>query len=590
MIEDIIRVASPRKPSRLASMGIRLDGSVVAIVAIVAVVAYLVLGPVLMLVFSSFKDTVGVLPFEEGVPWTLENHVQVLLSPTTYSVLLTTLIYTAGSLLVSFGLSLTLAWFVERTDMPFRSLIFVMVIAALGLPGVIAGIAWVLLLSPRSGMINVFIRDVLGLEGTGPIDIYTIPGLIFVQGVTLLPITFLLVAAAFAASDASVEEAGSTSGAPFRRVMRKISIPLLLPALLSALVYQSVSVIESFDVPLVIGLPAGIRVLSTEIYTHAAPSGGLPNFGQSSAYAMLLIALSIGPLLIYNRVINRSDRYAVVSGHSLRSRRVSLGPWRWVAFAISLLVVTVIFVLPTAVMLWTSVQPFYAIPSAESISRITFRAFETILNRTTFHQTLINTFVVAGATALGTMTLGLLVSWILVRTRSRLRFPLDVLAFTPHAMPGVIIGLSVLLIYLLLPIPIYGTVWIMVVALTTQWISLSTRLMTSGIAQIQKQLEEAATTSGASWLRTMRKIVLPLVMPAFLNGFVLVFLLGIKNLTIPLILFSPKTQVLSTTVWQLWENGDTAATAAVGVVMVTITLALALLLRGLNARTYIHSV
>jgi iron(III) transport system permease protein len=580
---------APRPGTWWERAGIRLDGRSVAIAVIVAIVLYLVLGPVLMLLFSSFKETVGVLPFEADVPTSLENYVRVFLSTGTYAVLLTTLVYTAGSLLISFGLSITLAWLVERTDMPLRSLIFVMVVAALGLPGVIAGIAWVLLLSPRAGLINQFLRDTIGLEGTGPLDIYTLPGLIFVQGITLLPITFLLVTAAFAAADASVEEAGSTSGAPFRRVMRRISMPLLLPALLSALVYQFVSVIESFDVPLVIGLPAGIRVLSTEIYTWAAPSGGLPNYGLSSTYAVLLIGLSIAPLLLYNRVISRSDRYAVVSGHSRRSRRVGLGRWRWPMFILCLAVVIVAFVMPTAVMVWTSVQPFYALPSPESIARITLRGYETILGRSSFHQVVINTLLMAGATALATMTIGLLVSWVLVRTRSRLRFPLDVLAFTPHAMPGVIIGLSVLLIYLLLPVPLYGTIWIMVVALTTQWLSLSSRLMTGGIAQIQRQLEEAATTSGASWFRTMWRVVLPLVMPAFLNGLVLIFLLGIKNLTIPLILFTPKTQVLSTTVWQLWENGDTAATAAVGVIMVSITLTLALLLRRLNASTYVNT-
>jgi iron(III) transport system permease protein len=351
-----------------------------------------------------------------------------------------------------------------------------------------------------------------------------------------------------------------------------------------------VSVIESFDVPLVIGLPAGIRVLSTEIYTYAAPSGGLPNYGLSSAYSVLLIGLALLPLLIYNRVISRSDRYATVSGHSRRTRRVGLGRWRWPMFAMCLLVVIVAFILPTLVMFWTSIQPYYALPSAESISRITWQGYETIIGRDTFRQTLFNTLLMAAATALATMAVGLLVSWVLVRTRSRLRFPLDVLAFTPHAMPGVIIGISVLLLYLLLPIPLYGTIWIMVVALGTQWLALSSRLMTSGIAQIQRQLEEAATTSGASWLRTMIKVVLPLVMPAFLNGFVLIFLLAIKNLTIPLILFTPKTQVLSTTVWQYWENGDTAATAAVGMVMVTITLGLALLLRRLNARTFVNTV
>lgn len=564
----------------------RITGRSVAITTIVAVVLYLVFGPLLMLIFSSFRETEGALPFESGVEWTLDNYLTVFTSKSTYMVLGTTIVYSLGSLLVSFGMALTLAWFVERTDMPFRGLISVLVIASLGLPGVIFGIAWVLLMSPRSGMINVWFRQIFGLEGEGPVNVYSLPGMTFVQGISLVPITFLLVAAAFKASDAGVEEAGATSGARFPRIMRKITLPLLAPALLSALVYQFVSVVESFDIPLVIGLPGDVRVLSTEIYARSVPAGGLPNYGQSAAYSILLIAIALGPLLFYNRVIKHSDRYATLSGHSHRSRRLSLGKWRWAAFAVSFSVIFLIFILPGAVMIWTSLQPFYAIPSADSFSRITFAAYEKILGSREFRRSLGNTFLLATGTGFMTMVLGLLVSWILVRTRSRMRTPLDVIAFTPHAMPGIIIGISVLLIYLFLPVPIYGTIWIMVVALSTQWLALSSRLMTGGIAQIRADLEEVAATSGAGWSVTMRKIVLPLVLPAFLNGFVLIFMMAVKNLTIPLILFTPKTNVLSTLVWQLWERGDTASTAAVGTITVIITLALALLYRRLNRYTY----
>lgn len=563
-----------------------VNGRTIAITVVVTVVLYLVLGPLAMLIFSSFRDTSGTLPFEAASPWTLDNYITVFTSRGTYEVLFTTLVYSFGALVVSFGMSLTLAWFVERTDMPFRGFVSVMVIAALGLPGIIFGIAWVLLMSPRSGMLNVWLRGLFGLEGEGPLDVYTLPGMIFVQGFSLVPITFLLVAAAFKASDAGVEEAGATSGARFPRIMRSITLPLLAPAIASALVYQFVSVVESFDVPLVIGLPGGVRVLSTEIYVNSAPAGGLPNYGQSAAYAILLIAIALGPLLIYNRVIKNSDRYATLSGHSHRSRRLMLGPWRWPAFALSAVFILFIFVLPAAVMVWTSLQPFYAAPSADSISRITFDAYAELRGSTEFRSSLLNTFVLAFATSLSVMVLGLLVSWILVRTRSRFNTLLDVVAFVPHAMPGIIIGISILLIYLYLPVPIYGTIWIMVVALATQWLALSSRLMTGGIAQIRADLEEVAATSGAGWGVTMRKIVLPLVLPAFLNGFILIFLMAVKTFTIPLILFTPRTNVLSTTVWQLWERGDTSATAAIGVVTVAITLVLALIYRRISRYTF----
>jgi iron(III) transport system permease protein len=364
--------------------------------------------------------------------------------------------------------------------------------------------------------------------------------------------------------------------------MRRITLPLLTPALLSAVVYQFVSVIESFDIPLVLGLTGGVIVLSTQIFIESRPAGGLPDFGLASSYSVLLLALAIGPLLLYNRVIGRSERYATIGGHSYQPRRVRLGRWKWPAVTLSLGFIVVSLVLPGLVMLWTSLQPFYAVPSPESISRISLDSYADVLGSRRFRDSIGNTVILGLATSFGAMVIGLAVSWVLVRTRSRLRFALDVLAFTPHAMPGVIIGLSILLIYLILPLPIYGTIWIIVIALATQYISISTRLMTSGISQVQNELEEAAAVSGAALWPTIRRVVVPLVLPAFMNGLLLVFLLAIKNLTLALILYTPDSVVLSTLVWTLWDRADTGGTAAVGTIMVAITVVLGVILRRVN--------
>jgi iron(III) transport system permease protein len=323
-------------------------------------------------------------------------------------------------------------------------------------------------------------------------------------------------------------------------------------------------------------------VLSTQIFIESRPAGGLPDFGLAASYSMLLLVLALGPLFVYNRVIGRSERYATISGHSYQPRRVRLGRWKYPAVALSLAFITFSLVLPGLVMLWTSIQPFYAVPSPESISRITFDAYGEVLGGRSMRTAIVNTLILGFATSFGAMLIGLAVSWVLVRTRSRLRFALDVLAFTPHAMPGVIIGLSILLIYLILPIPVYGTIWIIVIALATQYISISTRLMTSGISQVKNELEEAAAVSGAAWWGTIRRIVMPLVAPAFFNGLLLVFLLAIKNLTLALILYEPRSVVLSTLVYNLWDRADTAGTAVVGTIMVTITLVLGIVLRRIN--------
>ena len=566
---------------RLASLP-KLEARSIAIAASVLVLVYLVIGPVLMLVLSSLRATDGTLPFEAGVPWTLQNYIGVLTSPATYAVLLNTFLFAFGALTVSFGLSITFAWLIERTDMPFRNLLFVVIVACIGMPNVIVGIAYAILLNPVNGLMNTFLKGILGMEGQGPLNVYTLPGMIFVQGVTLVPVTFLLVAAAFRGMNAAMEDAGTTSGARFKTVMRRITLPLLTPALLSALVYQFVSVIESFDIPLVLGLRGGVKVLSTQIFIESRPPSGLPDFGLAAAYSMILLLLAIGPLILYNRVIGRSERYATISGHSYQPRRMRLGNWKIPAVLLALGYALMSLILPGLVMIWTSLQPFYAVPSAEAFARITPDAYIETINNPKFHEALGNTIVLGTATAFGAMLVGLTVSWVLVRTKSRLRVVLDVLAFTPHAMPGVMIGLSILLIYLILPLPIYGTIWIIVIALATQYTSISTRLMTSGISQVQNELEEAAAASGASWGPTMRRILLPLVLPAFLNGLLLVFLLSIKNLTLPLILYTPDTVVLSTFVWERWDQADTGGTAAVGTMMVAITLVLGIVLRRLG--------
>lgn len=574
-------VARPARPVRVP----RFEARTLAVIGTVVVLVYLVLGPVFMLVLSSLKATEGTLPFEAGVPWTLDNYITVLTNPATYGVLGNTFVFAIGALALSFSLSIAFAWLIERTDMPLRNVLFVVIVASIGIPNVIVGIAYALLLNPTNGLINLVLRDLLGLEGRqGPLNAYTLPGMIFVQGITLVPITFLLIAAAFRGLDAAMEDAGSTSGATFRTVMRRISLPLLTPALLSALVYQFVSVIESFDIPLVLGLRGGISVLSTQIFIESRPAGGLPDFGLAAGYSMLLLALAIGPLLIYNRVLGHSERYATIGGHSYTPRRMRIGRWKWPAVTLALGFIVVSLILPGLVMLWTSLQPFYAVPSPESIARISLDSYVDVLTDRRFGDALVNTLLLGGSTAILAMAVGLSVSWVLVRTRSRLRIVLDVLAFTPHAMPGVIIGLSILLIYLLLPLPIYGTIWIIVIALGTQYISISTRLMTSGISQVQNELEEAAAVSGASWWPSIRRVVLPLVLPAVANGLLLVFLLAIKNLTLPLILYTPETVVMSTLLWTYWDRANTGDTAALGTILVVITLILGTLLRRVSSQ------
>ena len=560
----------------------RIEGRTLFTVAVVGLLVYLVMGPLAMLLYSSLRQSGGLLPFDDKAVWTLQNYADIFLAPQTYTLLLTTLVVGAGSLAVSFSLAIFMAWLVERTTTRLSGLIYAVMIASLGIPSAIAAITWTLLLNPVNGLVNLAFRGVLGISdplAQGPFDIYTVAGMIFVQGLALAPITFLLVVAAFRAIDASLEEAAATSGATQRTTFRRITIRLLTPAILSALVYQFVTVVETFDVPVVIGLRSNILLLSTEVYRQVHPASGLSNFGIASVNGMLLLVLSIGPLIYYNWVIARSSRYASISGHGFRVRRMDLGRWSIVTGLVVLFFTLVVFILPVAVLVWTSLQPFFAVPSAESIKRLTLDGYKELLGGPLLQGVIVNTAILAIATSLATVTMGTLIAWIVVRSRSRWRSALDALAFLPHAMPGVIIAVAILLMYLLIPIPVYGTIWIIVIALATQWVSLSSRLMGGSIAALSRQLEEAAETSGASFAQILRRIVLPLVRPAAVNGVLLVILLTVGNLTMPLVLSSSASQTLSTLVYFQWYTGNVQVTAVAGVVLVAFTVVLSLFLR-----------
>ena len=579
--------ATPDEEPEERARGVFFTGRGVLMFGTVGLLIYLIAGPVLTLVFSSFKRTEGTTPFESASPFTLENYDDVFLNSNTYSVLGNTAIYAAGALFVSFAIAIALAWIVERTDVPMRNTIYILVIAALGIPTIIAGISWSLLGHPRIGVINVFTRFIFGMEGEGPFNVFSLFGMIVVQAITMIPVTFLLVAGAFRAMDASLEEAGVVSGGSFRQTTMRITLPVLAPALLSAFIYQIVTVVESFDIPLVLGLRGGISVLSTQVFLEIRPVGGLPNYGIASTFSILMLVLALGPLIYYQRIIARAERYSTVTGKDYRRKRFSLGKWKNLALAGAGAYIFVALIMPLAILVWTSLLPFYQVPSLSALENVSLKAFQELPQSPFFLRSLRNTFLMGAVVSITAMTIGMMTAWIVVRLRTKWSKALDVLAYIPHAMPGVIIGTSIFLIYLILPTPWgitpRGTIWIIVIALTTQYISLSTRTMNGSISQIQVQLEEAGEVSGASQGQILRKILLPLIRPSFINGVLLIFLLSIRNLTLAIILQGSKSVMLSVLIFNRWDAGQTEEAASIGVVMVVFTLILAVTLRRASA-------
>ena len=548
----------------------------------IAVVSYLVLVPLFMLLYASFKSTADKLPFESTVT-TISNYTDVLTSPSTLPIFFNTFFFTAGSLAVGLPLAILMAWLLERTAMPARRWIAALILVPMTIPSLLSAIAWIQLLDPRIGLVNVALRSVLGLSGdTGPFDIYSLYGMCFVQGLRLVPSAFLMIAASFRAMDPSLEEQSAMAGRGVAQTTLRITLPIMRPALLAALIYYIIVVIESFDIPGLLGFTARIRVLSTAIYWATHSEVGLPDYGLASALGAMVLALALLLMWIYQRLTAHQERFATITGKGYRPRQINLGAWTAPATALCVFYLALAVALPFLMLIWTSVQPFYAIPSAESLARASFAAYINIWQDSSVMRALWNTTVLALVTAAATIFLALLVSWFVVRrgkTADGLSHYLATVSFLPQCVPSIVIGLALIFVYVRFPIPIYGTLWIIALAMTTRYLAYSSRAMTSALMQVHGELEEASQMARAPWARTLRRVTVPLLAPAMINVFFWVAVHAMQELSMALMLYNPETVVVSTMIWSMWQNGRTADAAVLGVIL--ILLSAILLLGGL---------
>lgn len=574
----------PRPPWYLRGldtlMARRLQGRTVLAIVTVVILLYLVLAPLFLLGSTSFQTNNDNLPFAKGTKWNFANYRAVFTHGSTYTILGNTLVFALGSLAVAGVIALAFAWLLERSNIPCRSVLFVLVIAPSGMPLLISSIAWSLLLNPTNGVVNQVLDTVLGVK----FNAYSLPGMIFVMGIGMVPLTFLLIVGSLRAMNGSLEDAATTSGASGVTTLRKVTLPLLTPALLAAFVYQFVTAVKDFDVPLILGLPGHVNTLSLEIYNNTNPPVGVPSYGRASTYGFFLFLLALVPLVVYNRAIGSRGRYATLSGRARRPVRVNLGRWRWAIFAGCIGYVCIALLLPLFILVWTSLQPFYSGINVAAWNRLNTAGWNNTFNDPNVIHAMKNTLIVGAVTAAVTMVLSAFISWVIVRARSRSVWLLDMLAFIPHAIPSIVLGLSLLLVYLVLPVPIYGTIWIIVIGQATLFTSLGTRLMSAAFAQMQVGLEEAAATSGAPLRRTWFRVIAPLIRAPFANGYLLVFMASMQNLTIPLLLASPTNTVMSAMIYQKWNYGLTTEATVMCVTLTAITITLAVLVRGVGGK------
>ncbi len=554
-------------------------------ITVFIIVTVLVVVPVGVLILGSFSDAKMPMDFTWST-LTFANYPEVWLDPGTYNILYNTVVYVLGATFVGVSVAAILAWLVERTTIPGKIWIYAGVPLALAVPGLLQAMAWVILASPRSGFINKFGMETLGLEGA-IIDIYTLGGMIFVEGLRLVPTAFLMLVPLLRSMDPALEEAAYTSGARPLSTARKITLMLMAPGFVAVTIYQAIIALEVFEVPGVLGMPADIHVFSTRVYMLIAEAEFLPTYGQANALAMLYLGVAIIASYFYWRLIRRSERFTVVTGKGYRPKLGNLGKWHYPAIAFVWLFMFLAIVLPFLVLLYTSLVKVLQPPSWEVFSTMSFKWYAWVFDYNRFGSTVSNTFTMVFTTATIVTVLSFFISLIVVRSKFVARRALDQMAFMPHSIPGVVLGLAFLWVFLqydsFAGTEVFGSIWSIVLVFVVAFIAYGTRTMNAAILQIHSELEEAASVSGAPPWRTMWRVFMPLLMPSLVGIWIYVVLLAVRLAGAPLILYEGRrTEVLAVLIWYLWDDGEWEAVAAMGVMMMLGLFTLVLVLRALG--------
>ena len=549
--------------------------------ALTGFLVFLVIIPLARLLISSFQAGHPAMP--EG--WTLQNYLAAYSMPLFYQALGTTMAISAIGTVLTVAISVMFAWLIERTDMPMRNLAWALILIPMAIPGVLFALGWALLLAPKTGVLNIILRsgfDVLGISfSEGPLNIYSLGGLIFLDGLRGVTTVFLMVVGAFRMMDPTMEEAARVAKASGRRAFFQVTLPALMPAILSATIYSFISSMESFEGPLAIGLPGGIFVLSTLIYFTTRLQAPL-EYGLGAVFGVVYMVLMLFLLAGYRRIVRYTERYSTITGKGFRPRVVSIGKWRYPAFGMFVLYFLVTVGAPFLILLWASLLPSYRVPSQEALGLISWINYVQILALPKIGMIVWNTLLLMVLTATATMLIAFFVSWVIVRTQLRGRGALDAVTFFPHAVPGIVIALALMMAYLSPPLKylgIYGTIWILVMGFIVSYIAFATRLMNSSIIQVQKELEQAAYVCGATPTRTLMAITLPLIFPAFAAGWVWVAVHVLRGFSLPLMLASRDNQVFAVFLWDFWDRGLVSTAAALGVMLIVILIPLTLVMR-----------
>ncbi len=569
---------APDRKGVFAALRGLLNPTTILLVLSALFAGWLVIIPVAALFYTAFAEDTPMGPGD----FTIQNFVDVLTSPHLGEVFASTMIFAIGTAALTFVMGAFVAWVVERTDTPGREWFHRMALLTFAIPGLLTTMSWILIASPNVGWLNQILKDIFGLTAA-PFNIYSMGGMIWALASHYFPLAYLLMGPAFRVLDTRMEEAAVMSGAGKLDVARRVTLPLLRPAIYATCLLLFIRGIESFEVPRLLGMPARIFVFTTEIQT--ATGNVPPQFGLAGAHGVLLLLLCIVGVYFYRRVTRNADAFATITGKGYKPTQVELAAWRWPVFIAVAFLFLVSLGLPLFTLVWQSLFANVTAPRFSAITQMTLQNYDLILHYPIFLGAVKNSLFLGAMAATIVVGTTFIMAWISHRASTKYGWTLDLLAFAPIAIPSVIVGASILFAYLIIPIGVYNTIWILLIAYVTMNLPYGMRFASSGIVQIHRELEEVASTSGANLIQTFRRVLLPLLTPVLLAAWLFVFVLAVRELSASIFLSGPGTHVLGTISLTMWEEGGSfGAVCALGVIQIMPLILVVSLMRWIETR------
>jgi len=531
------------------------------------IVSLIVTGLIILPAFNIFYNSFTSIGFGKNVGFTLVNYITAFNDPEFGYLFFNSFIFALGTSTLSVAFATILAWIVTRTDTPLRWFTEFIPIIPLLFPPMLKNIAWIYLLAPRSGILNGFLSDIFGRRVT-IFNAFSLPGMIWVHGIASIPTAYLLIIPAFLLLDPSLEESAYLSGAGTLKTFLKITLPLAFPSIFSSFILLLIRGLGSFETPVLQGIPAGFYVFMSKVYDAIDMEF---NPGLATAYASILIVITMSLVGIYTWATKRSEKFATVIGKGYNPRTIKLGRTRYITLSFVLAYLIIAMILPYGVVIVTSVLPYFDYEAFMNVGKVfTWDNYIRILNHPTFKRGIINSFMLGIAASVITVPICALMAYVIHRGRGTGKKIFEFTGTLPTGFPGMLLGLGLLWSYF--GTPFYGSMWGILLGFVIVYTPYGLRTLSAALIRIHKELEEAANIHGASWLYSFRRITLPLLKVALFTAFFYIFIQTHRRLGVVVLLSGPGIEVAPTAIFNYYNVGQWGETAAASLIYLTILL------------------